>query len=110
MWSADSAIDVPLEQSAHLGAGSLNQYPLVLRGDVEHVTALLRAAATDIAHRDHRALRVWEVLDPALRHLEGLPPKRPLLGERAPVTGETVPVACQGLPRPSEAIRVDSRL
>ena len=88
----------------------MQQDPLITGGNVEHVADLLGAAAGDVAHRDHRALRIRELLHLTLRDIQGLPAEERILGQGAPVPRIAVPMAGERGARRTEAIRLDRSL
>src|SRR5215210_8832662 len=99
-----SAIKVPLERAADLGAGAVQEHALVALGDVERLADLPRVAALDVAHRDDDALRRRKLVDGGQHDVECLSVGEGLVGESMPRAGVGPPMAGEGIVGATEAL------
>ena len=81
MRFAASDSEVLVDARPHPRARAVQENPLVGAGDLERLADLPGAAAGEVTHRDHRALRLGQRPDLALQGIEGLAAEQLLLGQ-----------------------------
>ncbi len=88
----------------------MQQHPLVAGAEPERVAHVLRVEPGDVAHRDHGALHVGQLVDRLLRGGEGLGRHEAALGQVVEAPRWRRPVPCPPLALRDEPIGIDGHL